>query len=49
MSGPKNMAGSKWVKEITSKKTCKKKKKLQIARTFLVVQYLRIHLAMQGT
>ena len=48
MSGPKNMAGSKWVKEITSKKTCKKKK-LQIARTFLVVQYLRIHLAMQGT
>ena len=47
MSGPKNMAGSKWVKEITSKKTCKKK--LQIARTFLVVQYLRINLAMQGT
>lgn len=45
MSGPRNMAGSKWVKEITCKKTCKKKK-LQIARTFLLVQYLRIYVAM---
>ena len=25
MSGPRNMAGSKWVKKITRKKTCKKK------------------------